>query len=757
MKIKNLFKLALCSLVLMSSTNIVWGQTATVRNCSTMDQLEQRMAADPSIELAMEEIERQTEEAIANGTTAERAVITIPTVVHVVYKTNAQNISEAQIQSQMQVLNDDFRRMNSDANNVWSQAADTEIEFCLASVDPNGNPTNGITRTYTNTTSFSGDAVKYDNQGGKSAWPRGSYLNMWVCNLGGGILGYAQFPNSGSAATDGVVIGYNYFGTTGAATAPFDGGRTTTHEVGHWLNLYHIWGDGGCNVDDNVSDTPSSDAANYGCATGHVSCNSTDMVQNYMDYSDDACMNLFTAGQRTRMRAVLTGNGFRASLQNSLGCGTSTATCDDGIQNQGETGIDCGGPCAACVTCNDGIQNQGETGIDCGGPCAACPTCNDGIQNQGEEGVDCGGPCNNACPEPTCDDGIQNGDELGVDCGGANCPECAADACAYYGSGPWDFIPAPTACGMNNAVNETQYQVWDNESYIFELNANTDYNFNFCNGYNPNVWAGNLTVWSLIFDGTNLYFDTAISVAAGCSIDFTTNADNSYYLVVVNSEGSACDANITTTETDNGYAQIYCVDGNTGGGCGMATGLEAVNFTATGVTLQWDAQADAQAYQIAGRKAGGNWKVFPQQTNNFRTFSSGIQPNTNYEWTVRVLCDGNWTEWILPPASFSTAATRFGQATSSFDLFADAQALTSNVYHNPATDKVTVSFTTANEGTAQVRVLDLAGRTILSAQHEASNFVNEVELSTAQLESGYYFVEVISGTERSVSKLNIIK
>jgi len=147
-------------------------------------------------------------------------------------------------------------------------------------------------------------------------------LNMWICNIGGGILGYAQFPGSGSAATDGVAMSPQYFGTIGSAQSPFDGGRTTTHEVGHWLNLRHIWGDGNCNADDFVSDTPTSDAANYGCATGHVSCNTTDMIQNYMDYSDDACMNLFTQGQTDRMRALFDAGGFRASLLNSGGCET---------------------------------------------------------------------------------------------------------------------------------------------------------------------------------------------------------------------------------------------------------------------------------------------------------------------------------------------------------------------------------------------------------------------------------------------------
>jgi len=313
----------------------------------------------------------------------------------------------------------DFRRMNADANDQWAQAADTNIEFCLATVDPNGNPTNGINRVSTTKKSFrTNDDVKKSNKGGVDPWDTGSYLNMWVCNLSNNILGYAQFPG-GNPSTDGVVMLYNAFGRVGTLNATYNLGRTATHEVGHWLNLRHIWGDGACSVDDYVSDTPVSDGANYGCATGHVSCGTVDMVQNYMDYSDDACMNLFTAGQSTRMNAVFSADPLRASLLNSTACGGTPPppTCDDGIQNGNETGVDCGGDCDPCdnppdPTCDDGIQNGNETGVDCGGDCDPCdnppgPTCDDGIQNGNETGVDCGGdctPCDNgggSCDTPS--------------------------------------------------------------------------------------------------------------------------------------------------------------------------------------------------------------------------------------------------------------------------------------------------------------------------------------------------------------------
>ncbi|WP_020536232.1 M43 family zinc metalloprotease [Lewinella cohaerens] len=454
------------------------------RNCGAMEHLQMEMENDSKRALKLQQIEEQTRNFIQNtDARAVNGIITIPVVVHVVYNNSTENISDAQVQSQIDVLNDDFRRTNSDADNTWSQAADTEIEFCLASVDPDGNATNGITRTSTSVTAFStNDNMKFNSSGGKDAWPAADYLNMWSCDISGGILGYAQFPG-GDPATDGVVMDYQYFGTIGTATAPFDLGRTATHEVGHWLNLRHIWGDGNCNVDDFVSDTPTSDAANYGCATGHVSCSTVDMVQNYMDYSDDACMNLYTAGQKTRMRALFEPGGARASLLNSAACGAPpTPTCSDGIQNGNETGVDCGGPdCDACPPCTDvivsitldnypeetswTITNSGGSVVASGGTYGSQPdgstvtitnclpdgcydfTINDAYGDgiccsygNGSYSVTTGGStvasggsfgssettnfCVGGGPAPTCTDGIQNGNETGVDCGGPDCAAC---------------------------------------------------------------------------------------------------------------------------------------------------------------------------------------------------------------------------------------------------------------------------------------------------------------------------------------------
>ncbi|HUM46518.1 MAG TPA: zinc metalloprotease, partial [Chitinophagales bacterium] len=292
------------------------GAFAQLRNCGTMDHLNWLQQQDPNLAQRMQAIENATQSYIASNPGETRTVVTIPVVVHVLYNTTAQNISDAQVQAQISQLNADFARTNSDAGStpsVWSSiAANTEVQFCLAQRDPSGNATNGIIHKSTTKTSFSqNDDAKHNSTGGSDAWPAGSYLNLWVCNLGGGLLGYAQFPG-GAAATDGVVVLYSSVGSIASpgTAAPYNKGRTATHEVGHWLNLYHIWGDDGtgCTGSDQCADTPNQADENYGCPTfPTVSCSNTpngDMFMNYMDYTDDGCMNMFTAGQKARMQAL---------------------------------------------------------------------------------------------------------------------------------------------------------------------------------------------------------------------------------------------------------------------------------------------------------------------------------------------------------------------------------------------------------------------------------------------------------------------
>ncbi len=780
-----------CCLFLFLSMNTIL--SAQQRNCSSMDHLHAQQQVDPKVDSKMEAIEKHTQRYIANPQDrAVNGVVTIPVVFHVVYRTSTENISDAQIQTQLDVLNEDFRRTNSDADGTWSQAADTEIEFCLATVDPNGNATSGITRTSTNVNGFgTNDSVKSASSGGVNAWNTSEYLNVWVCNIGGGILGYAQFPG-GNASTDGVVNGYQYTGTIGTATAPFNLGRTLTHEVGHWLNLRHIWGDGNCNADDFVSDTPTSDGANYGCATGHVSCNTTDMVQNYMDYSDDGCMNLFTEGQKTRMRALFDTGGARASILNSGGCGGGGggggATCSDGIQNQGETGVDCGGPCAACPTnctdnevtvtitldnypeetawsitnasgatvasggtyagqadgstvsvdlcladgcydftitdaygdgiccsygngsytvsgggstyasggsfassettnfclgggggpdptCNDGIQNQGETGVDCGGPCAACPTCDDGIQNQGETGVDCGGPCA-ACP--TCDDGIQNGDETGVDCGGS-CPNTCGGggACSYVTISSNDF--------------ESGLGIWNDGGSDCRRSAN-DAAYANSGSYCVRLRDNSGTASSLYSDALNLSNYEEVTIE--------------YSLYAVSMENN----------------EDYFVEMNTGSG--------------------W--------FTLANYAAGVNFE------NNTR-YSDAIVVNGPFpaSSTLRFRCDAsaNADRVYFDDIVISGCASSSRDNGTNIAVVESTSTLAiNNVFPNPTSNILNVDFTLATDSKVTISVFDIMGREVMSTSSTSVAGQNIVQLDVAQLQAGNHIVRIQNGTDQIVKK-----
>lgn len=324
-----------------------------VTRCSTME-VDARLRQEHPEMGTHEEFEQWIAQKIAelpqNPMHRGAAVRTIPTIVHIIHNGSAvgsgQNISQAQVNSQITALNNDYRRTNSDAANTPSAfqgvAADCEIEFCLAKVDPQGNvlPEPGIDRINRNTKGWTAPPYTSNYIDGtikpNSVWDPTKYFNIWVMDLGNDLLGYAQFPsnsglgglgaNGGSANTDGVVILYTAFGTTGNVAFPYNKGRTATHEVGHWLGLRHIWGDSNCG-NDFCGDTPTQQQENYNCPTfPQVSCSNGpngNMFMNYMDYPPDACMNLFTLNQKQRMDAVLANSPRRVSLLSSTVCNLS--------------------------------------------------------------------------------------------------------------------------------------------------------------------------------------------------------------------------------------------------------------------------------------------------------------------------------------------------------------------------------------------------------------------------------------------------
>jgi hypothetical protein len=246
-----------------------------------------------------------------------RSNYTIPVVVHVLYNNEEQNISNEKIWSQIDVLNQDYNLLNNNLSLVPDQfieiLGDVGFDFCLVQYDLEGGVSNGINRVYTEVESFQGfnDDMKNSSSGGVDAWDTNQYLNLWVCNLSGNLLGFATMPGDVENIYDGVVIDYNYFGVNLTATNPYNLGKTVTHEVGHYFNLEHVFY-AGCSDWDNCDDTPSVSTATYGCPESpQESCGGeVSMTMNYMDYTDDACMCMFTTCQAEIMVSTLLNQRF---------------------------------------------------------------------------------------------------------------------------------------------------------------------------------------------------------------------------------------------------------------------------------------------------------------------------------------------------------------------------------------------------------------------------------------------------------------
>lgn len=297
-----------------SDSNTIQIEATSKRTCASQDVLEAQLIADPTLAIRMNEIEAFTQKnQFYNRSRLVSGKIIIPVVVNVLYRTTSENISDDQIQSQINILNQDFTATNSDFGSIPTEfsgvAANIDITFELIKIN----------RKATNKTSWgTRDTMKKSKQGGIDPTSPSNTLNLWACKIGGGILGYAQFPG-GSSSTDGVVIDSFYFGLSGTASYPYNLGRTATHEVGHWMNLRHIWGDSSCG-NDLVSDTPIHQTANYGAPTYPYASTClpahNEMTMNYMDYTDDRGMYMFTSGQKDRMTALFISGGVRSGFRN---------------------------------------------------------------------------------------------------------------------------------------------------------------------------------------------------------------------------------------------------------------------------------------------------------------------------------------------------------------------------------------------------------------------------------------------------------
>ena len=770
------------SLLLLINTSAF----AQQRNCGTMEHLEYLESQDPGLLDRMNAIERFTERALAAPNRAVTGVATIPVAVHVVFNNSTENISDAQVLSQINILNEDFRRMNADADNTWPQAADSEVEFCLATVDPNGNPTTGITRTPTSVNSFgsSGNPVKFASSGGHNAWPASDYLNIWVCDLAGGLLGYAQFPG-GNAATDGIVVDYAYFGNIGTATPPFHLGRTATHEVGHWLNLRHIWGDGPCGVDDFVADTPLSDASNFGCPANHVSCGSVDMVQNYMDYTDDACMNLFTQGQKSRMQALFGPGGFRESLLNSTACGNTNPqpSCNDGIQNGNETGVDCGGTdCQPCPCSGENIvtlhinfdNNPGQTTwqiLDNGGGMLAAggpysnyspgssvteETClPDGcydftIFDSGNNGLCCffgfgsfsltddngnslasgsrfGSSLSaNFCltnNTASCNDGIQNGNETGVDCGGPDCAPCIS--CN-------DGIQNGNETGVDCGGPDCAPCISCNDGIQNGNETGVD-----CGGadclpcspetcsytlLNSNNFENSLGIW--IDGGTDCLWPNR----------YYSFSNSGIYNVLLRDNTSS--SVLTTSNLD-------------------LSGAEEIRIDFTYITAFFSNSNDDFWLQLS--TDGGStyslveeWNYGDEFQNEVRKFESLVIPGPfSANTRLRFRCDASddFDFLFLDDVSIQVC-TPSARASAGGTQNGGMSITEVALFPNPVEEQLTVSFYLPEEAGVETVVTDITGRRLLERQAACTAGWQEMKIDVGSLASGVYFIHLKAGGER---------
>ncbi|MGV9004173.1 M43 family zinc metalloprotease [Flavobacterium sp.] len=315
------------------------------KTCHTTEKMLELIQNNPEFELHNQETMdfiRNPKNASPTLNRSVNAVYTLPVVVHVLYKNGSQNISDAQILSQIGILNADYRKMNLDFNSVVPTAfrplgADFELAFCMASRKPDGTATNGIERKSVASSFVFED--QYYTAAGLPVWDPTKYLNIWVGRFtDNSLLGFAYLPSivgTSYANRDGLCIGDQFFGNTGTAQAPYNKGRTATHEIGHYFGLDHPWGDGSCSGDDGVADTPATNDAYYDCVSfpnNTYMCNPTTngaMFMNFMDYVPDACMAFFTAGQKAIAQSTM--NGPRASLKTSSGCQALSVTEQEAI------------------------------------------------------------------------------------------------------------------------------------------------------------------------------------------------------------------------------------------------------------------------------------------------------------------------------------------------------------------------------------------------------------------------------------------
>lgn len=707
------------------------------KRCSSAEVLERQLKADPDMKFRMEEIEQFTNSLLKNS--AHRfsyppianmgAVITIPVVVHVLYNNNVQNVSDAMILSQLDVLNKDYSATNPDRDNVpsafASSVANTYIQFCLAKRDPSGSATTGIIRKATSTVAFADDdKVKNSATGGDNAWDASKYLNIWICNMANGILGYAQFPG-GPSTTDGVVLLYSSL--PGGTSIPYNKGRTATHEVGHWLNLRHLWGDAFCG-NDQVADTPPQQTANFGCPSfPHLTCsNNGDMFMNYMDYTDDACMYMFTPGQSARLNALFATGGARVSMLTSNGCEPPSPTAcampsainTTAITSTGATlswGAVSGAvsytiqyktsAAIAWTTTTSTLNSKAITGL------AANTSYNYKIQAVcSSPGTYTAAATFKTLPVANC------ATPSGINAGSITASAVVLSWNAVSGAAKYNVQYKPASAGLWTTVTSAV-----NNKTLTGLSAGTVYH------YKVQALCSSTGTYSGVASFTTL------QMSSGCSDGYETN--NSYATAATIMVNADIKAQISSFADMDWYK--------------FTNSATSPNIKVTLSNLPKD--YDLELYNASG--------IFLIMSDNAGTSPEGIVYNGAPVGTyfIRVLGYGGVSSsscYTLKAQNSTTALREMEAIESKSAVNKDGKV---SVYPNPSSGDFTIRYLSETDTKITFTVYDLSGKAVRSDTFDAVKGENLKLISLPDVGNGLYLIDLNDGKERKMYKVVINK
>ncbi len=735
------------------------------RSCSSMELLAEQLQLDPSMLDRMEALERYTEEYERSGA-QPRAVITIPIVFHIVHNGQAvgsgENVSDAFVLAQLAQLNDDFRKLNSDAGSVPSifqgVHADTEIQFCLAQRTPSGAATTGINRINGGRTSWTRSQIESSLKPG-TIWDRNQYVNVWSVRFGSGdanLLGYAQFPG-GNASTDGNVVAFSTVGSVAnpnPAGGSFARGRTLTHEIGHWLNLRHIWGDATCG-NDFVSDTPVHNTSNGGCPTyPHLStCSGSpvEMTMNYMDYTNDVCMYMFTAGQKSRMQAALSGS--RSTLASSQGC-----------TPPGGGGGGGGGCSENSVAISITLDNYpGETTWQ--------------ITNASNTVVASGGPYSTAGATVTASACLPDG------CYTFTINDSYGDGiCCSYGNGSYNVTVNGTSVASGGSFTTSESSSFcepncGTPSGLSATNVTTtsaSLNFNTVSGaasYNVRArpiggtWAtGTVSGSPVSYTGLSASTDYEFQVQAVCGTSTGVYSASATF-TTPSGGGGGCSETFEPNNSRSTSLPLTAVDQDLSSQISTSTDRDWYRFanTSTNRKIRIDltnlpADYDLQLFEGSRRRrTSSNGGTTPE----FITYNTN---NVRSDWYAYVYgYNGAFSNTQCYTLRISLSSTNFREDGSTdgiveeFEIPVKVIETGFHMFPNPVTDQLQIDLDMEADNDVKVTIGDITGRTHLQQQAMITKGESRLTLDVSRLPAGTYFVRVENGDKLGVQKLVIIR